>query len=159
MFFRKTSWLFVCFWLIVIFMMSHLDSVKSWYLTGEVLTVVKTGSLDQEASFDEKMTSYSSNENSNLMHILRKSAHFLEYFILALLLMNALLFHLDLLSALRWALGIGIVYGILDELHQLLIPGRTCNIVDMMIDGFGVCIGCLCVVLLKRFRKVSTYEN
>lgn len=33
------------------------------------------------------------------------------------------------------------VYGILDELHQLLIPGRSCDIGDWFADVIGVILG------------------
>jgi Predicted integral membrane protein len=35
---------------------------------------------------------------------------------------------------------IGSIYGMLDELHQLYVPGRVCDITDWMADSFGVAI-------------------
>ena len=35
------------------------------------------------------------------------------------------------------AIAITIIYGASDELHQLFVPGRFCDIVDVLIDSFG----------------------
>jgi VanZ family protein len=42
------------------------------------------------------------------------------------------------------------VYGVLDELHQQLIPGRSCDINDWIADMIGVSIG---LIILKLFLK------
>ena len=39
-------------------------------------------------------------------------------------------------------------YGALDELHQLFIPGRTCDILDWSADTIGVIIGVIIMTLL-----------
>jgi|CZKP01.1.fsa_nt_gi VanZ family protein len=39
-------------------------------------------------------------------------------------------------------------YGALDELHQLFIPGRTCDILDWRADTAGVIIGVILMSLL-----------
>ncbi len=39
-------------------------------------------------------------------------------------------------------------YGALDELHQLFIPGRSCDILDWTADTAGVIIGVIIMTLL-----------
>ena len=45
------------------------------------------------------------------------------------------------------AIIIASVYGIFDELHQLLIPGRSAEFLDWLADFFGAMTG----VLIARF--------
>ena len=49
-----------------------------------------------------------------------------------------------------WA--IGAVYSITDELHQYLVPGRSCQFMDVIIDSSGVLFGVAIAALLK-WRK------
>jgi VanZ family protein len=74
-----------------------------------------------------------------LHHLVRKCAHFTEYFILSLLIFRGVRagekgWHL------RWALitvFIVTAYAALDEIHQIFVPGRGPAITDVMIDASG----------------------
>lgn len=156
MYFKKVSWLLVILCLLGIFIMSNLNGVKSWYLTGEVLNVAK-GNINSEATFEDKMASYEEDHTRIQMIVLRKAAHFTEYFILAFLLMNALLFSFDVKGALTRAVLFGVMYSFFDEFHQLFIPGRTPKIFDVGIDSLGVLVGCGLFYVLTKNRKVKTY--
>lgn len=157
MFLKKFRWYLVIGCMFVIFMMSHLNGVKSWYLTGELLTIARTGSLDRETGFDEKMASYDAEGTWSMMVYLRKAAHFIEYFVLAVLLMNALLFKFSVKRSATISFILGALYGVLDELHQLFVPGRTCTVSDMLMDASGVLAGCLFVVFVVSLRKAKVY--
>lgn len=151
---KSTRWTMVVLWMLVIFSMSHLNNVKSWYLTGELLTVIQTGSVDTETSYEEKMSSYNENTTANLMVYLRKLAHFVEYMILAILVFYALSYDLDVRKSAIGTMGFGWFYGYLDELHQLFVPGRTGSLIDVVLDGLGVTAGViLCVFIVLRSRK------
>jgi VanZ family protein len=72
-------------------------------------------------------------------HLIRKSAHFIEYFVLSWLAWRAIRGnrHGDRLA---WALGAIILvacYATLDELHQMFVPGRTPAITDVLLDSTG----------------------
>lgn len=42
----------------------------------------------------------------------------------------------------HWLLVVaGIAYGATDELHQLLVPGRSASFFDFLVDGVGVILG------------------
>lgn len=92
----------------------------------------------------------------DLHHFVRKYAHFISYLVLGLLMVNSLT--LSWLYAkkrgtaqwyARWpnwriwlvALGFCILYAISDEIHQLFVPGRGCQVTDMLIDSGGSAIG------------------
>lgn len=91
------------------------------------------------------------------LHLLvRKGAHLTEYAILGILLFVALCFtRRRLLSSTIIAFIIGAVYGVLDEFHQYYIPGRSCQISDMMIDASGVLLAVLLCSLYFVLRRFS----
>jgi len=68
--------------------------------------------------------------------------HILEYSILGLLLLGS--FRSTKRSEKQVAIlavSIGILYGISDEIHQLFVPGRYCEFIDVMADSLGSVIG------------------
>jgi VanZ family protein len=72
-------------------------------------------------------------------HIIRKCAHFTEYFILSLLILRGIRAGRHGVR-LAWAvLAILLVagYASLDELHQRFVPGRTPAVTDVLIDTSG----------------------
>ena len=72
--------------------------------------------------------------------IVRKSAHFTEFLILGVslfLTVRDLRKHASFW--LPWL--IGAVYAVSDELHQHFVPGRSCEVRDMIIDACGVRVG------------------
>lgn len=51
------------------------------------------------------------------------------------------------------ALIVVFVYGAIDEIHQLFIPGRSCDILDLTADTIGAIAGLLLLsYLLKKFK-------
>ncbi|MDE7310838.1 MAG: VanZ family protein [Eubacterium sp.] len=75
-------------------------------------------------------------------HPIRKMAHATEYAVLGFLLVGS---YADRRK--KWGRMIGIpilagsLYAVSDELHQLFVPGRSCELTDMLIDSSGVVIG------------------
>jgi VanZ family protein len=76
----------------------------------------------------------------DLVHFfVRKSAHFIEYFIFSLLLFRAVRKG-ERGWQLRWALLTVILvaaYSVTDELHQLFVPGRVASPWDSLLDTAG----------------------
>jgi VanZ family protein len=75
--------------------------------------------------------------------LLRKLAHTTEYAILGLLLARAV-------RNPTLAVGLGVLYAVSDELHQLTVTGRHGSPVDVAIDAVGVTIGVLAWQRLAR---------
>ena len=74
-----------------------------------------------------------------LHHIIRKTAHFVEYFIFSLLILRAIRAGRHD-TRLRWALAAILIvagYASLDEFHQSFVPGRTPRIADVLLDTSG----------------------
>jgi VanZ family protein len=85
-------------------------------------------------------------------HIIRKCAHFTEYFILSLLILRGIRAGRPgtrLASALA-AVAIVAGYASLDELHQSFVPGRTAAVTDVLIDTSGGIAGQLAAALMMR---------
>ena len=87
-----------------------------------------------------------------------KVEHFLAYFGLSFLLYMALLFQKKSKNFKKYALlltlSISFIYGIIDEVHQLLIPGRSCEFNDFIADLLGAIFGLIVIkiVLTKIFK-------
>ena len=51
------------------------------------------------------------------------------------------------------------VYGALDEVHQIFVPGRSAEILDWAADLIGACLGVYIVYLMiKRFKYPLEFE-
>jgi VanZ family protein len=86
------------------------------------------------------------------VHINDKIEHLLAYgglgFLLNLSLRIQNKFALVKKYSAWFAILIVSAYGALDELHQLFIPGRSCDILDWTADTIGVIIGVTIMTLL-----------
>ncbi|MCW8824103.1 MAG: VanZ family protein [Ignavibacteriaceae bacterium] len=83
-----------------------------------------------------------------------KIEHFSAFFILAVLLNLALIYQRKSYFLFKNAsiatIIITLLYGAIDEIHQLFISGRSADIRDWFADSSGVIIGILLLNLLKR---------
>ena len=79
-----------------------------------------------------------------LMHfVIRKTAHFTEYFIFSILIVHGLRGK-DRGWKLRWAIwavAIAAGYAALDEFHQSFVPSRTASPWDSLLDTVGASAG------------------
>ena len=99
-----------------------------------------------------------SGQTDLLTFIVRKSAHFIAYLVLGILAYNAFGIHkfksriLFMLSS-----GLVILYAVSDEIHQLLVPGRSGEIRDVLIDSSAGIIGiCLAHIVLRLRQHKSS---
>lgn len=86
-------------------------------------------------------------------HIIRKCAHFTEYFVYFLLLYRAVR---GRRSGWRWSWGtvallIAAVYSAGDEFHQVFVPSRGPSVYDSLLDTTGASVALL--VLWFWFRR------
>ncbi len=68
--------------------------------------------------------------------------HFGVYLVLSILLRRALMAY-SVRYATGFAMGIAVLYGISDEIHQLYVPFRACELKDILIDSAGSFVMCL----------------
>lgn len=58
------------------------------------------------------------------------------------------------------AVAIGCGWGLLDEIHQAFVPGRSADVLDFAADLFGVTVGVLAHTLLdRRSRALRNVET
>jgi VanZ family protein len=80
---------------------------------------------------------------------IRHVAHVSEYLVLGFLL-GALI---HLLGGRLWiALVLGVAYAASDEVHQVFVEGRGCQMSDLCFDTAGVMAGVFLVWLIARWR-------
>ena len=114
-------------WAGLIFYLSNQPSQVSGKVSGDMIKSVLSVS---EATF-------------NLIHNpLRESMHAVEFLIFALLLFNVL-HNFNVKSVYIHCILISIVCSILDETHQLYVPGRAFEILDLILDSIGIIIACI----------------
>jgi len=89
--------------------------------------------------------------------------HFIFYSVFGLLLSHAMIERPERAS--RWSrwlvVGIGVLYGASDELHQSFVPGRACSFLDFLADSAGVTVGLFLYFFLVRrlwFERKSRNE-
>lgn len=143
--FLFASWFFVATMLAVIFYMSS----KSGELidTGSgIISLLRNALIAATTSF--------------FGHAIDVSpiGHFTEFFLLGLALINALRLTFPLDKASLYALICASVYGASDELHQILVPGRSCDPMDWLVDTIAAALAVALfalVIRLKRKRRNS----
>lgn len=146
-------------WMIIIFAFSAKPAGQSTDMSMSVgKTVGKifvsefgTWSRSEQAQFAEKVD-----------YPVRKVAHGVEYAVLGILLM--LMFHSYDLQGTRCGVlsfAVGAVYAATDELHQLFVPGRSCQFTDVLIDSGGVLCGIMIflIILVVKKQKILDFSS
>lgn len=134
---NKISLLLVILWMIFIFVMSSFDA---------------TSSSNQSNFIVDIITSIINIKDIGVLSlIIRKLAHFIEYFILGILVIN---FITRYDKKIIIAILLCIIYATSDEIHQIFVPGRSCQIIDIMIDSLGSIMGIyLYKLITKKCKK------
>ncbi len=132
---KKISIILVIIWMIVIFVFSNMNGTLSSAQSDGIVTKIAD------------IINYSGNLDTSIV-IIRKLAHFIEYLILGILVLNACKYN-SVKSMIVLSIIICILYACLDEIHQLFILDRSGNILDVCIDT----IGSLCGIGIIRLRK------
>ncbi len=83
---------------------------------------------------------------------IRKTAHFSIYAALGLLLFLTFIrtFTKNTGRAALLALAAAALYATTDEIHQYFVPGRSCELRDMLIDTLGALCGILAAALIRH---------
>lgn len=103
------------------------------------------------SSFD---ATESANQSNFIVNIIRKLAHFTEYLILGFLTINMLNKN-DISKKYLISILICLIYATSDEIHQLFVPGRACQLRDILIDSIGSITG----VYLYKLINTKILKN
>ena len=86
-----------------------------------------------------------------LVKPVRKGAHLFVYLILGILICNFLLEYVDISKKLVFiSILVSFIYACSDEVHQLLVPGRSGQISDVLLDTAGASIGIIIFTFILR---------
>ncbi len=140
--------------MVMIFAFSMEDADRSNETSGTVTRIV----LSVIAPGYEQLAPERQEELFNSVQtVIRKCAHFSEYTLLGLVLRLCLESWFGQSGRKRlglWAWAGGTLYACTDELHQLLVDGRSGQLMDVMIDSSGVLLGAfLTGFVLEKMRK------
>ena len=137
---RIIKWVLLIIWMIVIFLFSH-----------------QAHSGDTTHSILEQIFPFINNNNDIdiLNFIIRKSAHITEYIILSLLTISLLKeYTKEERIIILLSIIISFTYACTDEFHQIFVPGRSGQLIDVLIDGTGVATGtCICLLVIKLIES------
>ncbi|MGG0276178.1 VanZ family protein [Bacillus rhizoplanae] len=140
------SWTCVLLWMALIFYLSHQPATMSNELSTGITEVIieKVEKITPSVEFDIR----------GFNHIARKNAHFFNYLILGVLVMNALRRSgMQRYRRIGLTLFICVLYAISDETHQLFVPGRGAQVKDVFIDSSGAGVGIGIYLLFARIKK------
>jgi hypothetical protein len=134
-------------WMGVIFSFSNQTGTSSSSLSTTVLTKIAV-TIDKdmtEKEIDEFVDKYS--------FIIRKIAHLSVYFILGILAYINLREYMKVTPALViYSIIFCFVYASTDEIHQLLVNGRSGNICDVILDTCGATLSIIMLYYFSRRR-------
>ena len=89
---------------------------------------------------------------------IRKTAHLTIYLVLGFLIISLLKEYTTIdRKSIIIACIISILYAISDEIHQSFVPGRSCELRDILIDSTGSIIGISIYYIINRIRR-KKYE-
>lgn len=138
---KVISWIMLIGWMGIIFIMSHQPGNISSSQSELVIKIFEIIGIRLDSYFGDLAT-----------FIIRKTAHFSEYFILFLLLYRVICIYIDKEHAKLYALLIVFLYAGSDEIHQYFIPGRAMSFKDVMIDTSG---GFLAMIITYLYDKIK----
>ncbi|MHB9138377.1 MAG: VanZ family protein [Victivallaceae bacterium] len=136
---KKTalSWAAVILWMLLIFIFSAQPAKESEQISmgiaGIILKFIEDLALIAGANADLM---------ANADYLVRKSAHAFVFFVLTMLVVNALLkTGIKGFGVFIFAFLITLAYACTDEIHQMFVPGRACMLSDVGIDATGAIAG------------------
>lgn len=135
------NWILLIAWMIFIFIMSNQPADISDSQSGGIIRLLSIIGLDMNNIFG-KFANF----------VVRKCAHFTEYMILALLILNLLKSQFSIKKVIIITILGVFFYACSDEIHQLFVQGREGAFRDVLIDTCGG-ISLILIQLIKRYFK------
>ncbi len=143
-------------WCGFIFYLSSENSEQSSERSGRVITALCRVMI---SDFDSYTEEHKQQVISDMSFTVRKLAHFTAYAVLGALLFQAFCFVRSKRIRSAAAIGGAAVYAATDEFHQSFIPGRSCELRDILIDTGGaalaVALTLLVMLIIARRKKIK----
>ncbi|SER41870.1 VanZ family protein [Lachnobacterium bovis] len=152
--FKKLNIILVIAWCIVIFCFSAQTGSKSSSLSKKISiavvnTVNKISNIELEQDGVQRTL-------KNIEFYVRKTAHFSEYAILAILIFMCLKDVSFFSNRYIAAAFLVALYASTDEIHQLFVPQRAGQFRDVCIDTSG---GITALIIIFLIKKIITYRK
>ena len=151
---RKVYLILTVVWMAVIFSFSakpgdesEIQSLRAGKIVCSIFVPGYDNMSEQEQIFMAESIDYP----------VRKAAHATEYAILAGFILGIVVTSLINWKHLLEVVFVAVVYASTDEFHQLFVPGRNGQFIDVVIDGVGALIGVLIVFLV--YKLVCKIKN
>lgn len=93
----------------------------------------------------------------NVFDLQDKLEHFVVYFIFGITLIVATATVNTKRKRYSIILIVGMLYALLDEVHQLFVPGRFCDITDFLSDSLGIALSLLFVNFVQKYLNKILY--
>lgn len=136
------KWVLLIAWMVVIFMFSSQPAEISDEKSRLVIQIFNAIGLNLDSVLGELAN-----------FVVRKAAHFTEYFILALLIFNVIGEEFKLKQALLLSIVVVFLYACSDEFHQIFVPGREGKLRDVLIDTSGGTVAMGVVYIWKQIKN------
>lgn len=140
-------WVAVILWMSLIFYLSSQAAEQSAQLSNGITEAI--------IRIIEKIAPNIKPDIGGISYFIRKNAHFTAYMVLGILASNALVRHRPGRGTGRYnsifAFLLCVAYAISDEMHQLFVPGRAGQAMDVLIDSAGALFG---IGMFFVFRKL-----
>ena len=138
----------VVLWMSVIFSFSASDGKTSASMSNRLIIRITETIKHEKLNEEEKEKIL-----EKFDPFVRKTAHFLEYFILAILVFITLIdFNLTNKKLLIYTLLICIIYASSDEIHQLFVSERAGRLFDVLIDSLGSLLAVIISLFIHKFK-------
>lgn len=154
---RVISILLVTAWMVFVFMLSQQSAAASSETSGNVIE--KIAELVNR-DFNTLAPSEKHDIIASWQSVVRQAAHFSEYAVLGFLVVNALRTY-NLKKALRCLLPplVCFLYAVSDEVHQIFVPGRSCELQDIITDTLGGIVGTAVFLFAWRIVRRIKYKR
>lgn len=139
-------------WMIVIFLFSNQNATNSQSTSDKVAsTIVDTAEVvtKQEIPKEDK-----ENFIENTRVLIRKSAHFMLYFVLGILTYLTFTSY-SISKTVLFSIIFCFLYACSDEIHQMFLDGRAARILDVCIDTCGSSIAIWLCYFVKRLKNIK----
>ena len=156
---KYISWIPAVLVMIVIFLFSARPAVSSNDSSKAIAAQVLE--IYEEITNNEIDTNVREDILDKLNHVVRKSAHYLEYTLLAwCICLHLAVLKLGRKKLFAYAILCSAAYALTDEIHQYFVPGRSCQLTDVLLDSCGAATGALVFLfMLFVFNKISKRKN
>ncbi len=143
-------------WMALIFCLSAESAAESSGTSGRLITAVIRFFYSK---FDEMSSADKLALIESFQFFVRKAAHFSLYGVLGALSYASVVTYKKLSFAFKFLLSgmICLLYSVSDEIHQYYVPGRSCELTDVLIDLAGALLAITLLAMI--IRKVKSRKN